>query len=540
MGSSYGGPSSSRRWHGRRSFDGLLSCIFVGALLLLIASVVCVVAMPSSSTASLNASIREIGAKAIARPQDGMVQVIQTAENTGERWANNGYITFLNDSSPGNSYSVISVDTTQTFQAIEGFGAAFTDSVAYVFWKLDEKTQQQILDSFFGPAGLNYTLCRLTINSCDFSVGSYSYDDTPNDYNLTAFSIAHDQEQIIPLIKLAQNATGNYLRFFSTPWSPPAWMKSNNAMRNSKMPGLIQDPLIFESWALYFSKYISAYEAEGVDIWGITIQNEPHVADQFPFIGDYECCGFNSTNEKEFLKNYLGPRLRADHPGVKIMIHDDQKEMLVDFVTDIMSDPEAAQYVWGAAYHWYGDFLKNYQYLAQLHDMYPNLPTLATEATLEAYWKQTDKWLQGQYYAIDIIGDLNNWAMGWIDWNFLLDVDGGPQHSLGPCDAPIRANYDTQELYYGDQYWHFGHFSRYLPQGSLRVLSQLQNATIAPPPEPLQFTSFVSSVDDSVVVIVLNLNNIDLTYELFDVKGGRVAEITIPANGIQTLIYPNA
>jgi glucosylceramidase len=194
------------------------------------------------------------------------------------------------------------------------------------------------------------------------------------------------------------------IRFVASPWSAPAWMKNNHDMRNSDMPGLIQDDRVFQAWAMYLSKYISAMKAQGIPIYGLTVQNEPHVAKQF--LVTYECMGFNATHERNFLRDYLGPRMRADHPEVQLFVHDDQKPEIVDYVSTILDDPQAAPFVDGVAYHWYGGFLKNYDFLAQLHNKYPHVPMLATEATLEAHWKQTDPYKQGQYYAIDIIGDL--------------------------------------------------------------------------------------------------------------------------------------
>jgi glucosylceramidase len=360
--------------------------------------------------------------------------ITQTAKNTADRLTPKGSVPF--QSSPFAGVATIVVDQKTKFQTIEGWGAAFTDSTAYVFSGLPSELQEQVVEAYFGPTtGHAYTLGRLTMGSCDFTHdGSYSYNDEANDFNLTHFTIEHDKQLIIPLVKRAMAKRGPELRFFASPWSAPAWMKRNHNMRNSERPGLIQEPDIFRAWALYFHKYIAALEAEGVALWGITVQNEPHVSGQF--LVTYECMGFNGTDEGKFLADYLGPLMRQKHPNVKIMVHDDQKELLPQFLHDLFAVPNAAQYVDGIAFHWYGDFLKNYQYLNQTWATY-KIPMLATEATLEAGWKQTDKWAQGAYYATDIIGDLNNYAVGWVDWNFLLEWEGGPQHALGPCDAPI-------------------------------------------------------------------------------------------------------
>jgi glucosylceramidase len=216
------------------------------------------------------------------------------------------------------------------------------------------------------------------------------------------------------------------LQFLSTSWSPPGWMKrgwltKKGFMRNSAKPGMLNSPDVFASYALYFSKYLSAYKKAGVNVSMMTIQNEPDSADhQFPVA--YPCNNFNGTGEGDFLRQYLGPQIRRDHPAVAILVHDGQKfhdVPILDRVEAIVAAAGGLQFVDGVAFHWYGNNLDNYQYLAALHAKYPQLPLLATEATLEAPGSQhigTTPWKQGMMYAVDIIGDLNNGAEGWIEW----------------------------------------------------------------------------------------------------------------------------
>jgi glucosylceramidase len=333
-------------------------------------------------------------------------------------------------------------------------------------------------------------------------------------------------------------------------------------MANSLMPGLLQEEEAFSAWALYMSKYVTEYVDAGVPIKYITVQNEPHVAKQFAVT--YEACGFNATHETDFLRDYLGPQIRKDHPDVKIFIHDDQKnDKMVTMVNTAMGDPEAAKYVDGVAFHWYDDFLHNYDILDEVHEAYPDLPLLGTEATLmrpETQWTRHagGYWYQGQTYAIDIINDLNHNAEGWIDWNMLLDRFGGPssQHlggtltekdllDLGNCDAPIRLNitgyprFDEQSgdgsLIYGAAYWHFGHFSRFIPPGSIRVgssssfgdNSKLQYVAFAAPDEKEPDTQ-------TLVTVVLNANDNEAQYTL-NIPNYGVATLTMPKQSIQTI-----
>jgi glucosylceramidase len=461
-------------------------------------------------------------------------------------------------------------------QEIIGFGGAFTDSTAYNFMQLPDDKQEEFLQAYFGKNGHQYTLCRLTIGSSDFSVSHYNYANTTNDYELNSFSIEHDLQYIIPMIQRAQKVAadaGNTLRFLSSPWSPPAWMKRNMRMMNSFMPGLLQEEQIFKSWALYFSKYISEYAKHGINIEYITVQNEPHVSKQFAVT--YECCGFEPQHEQDFVKNYLGPQIKNDHPNVKIFIHDDQKDdRMLDMVDTILADPDTAKYVDGIAFHWYENWGLNYDILKQVHESYPDYPLLATEATNPRPLEENlgnRVWLYGQKYATDILRDMNHYTTGWIDWNMLLDFTGGPsnQHlgeklnDLGNCDAPIRANFTSYPYYpldeargdfsliYQPSYYFYGHFTRYVTIGSVGV-NMVQTPEPTPPKEKTGISTSLESVafirktttstsssenNEELVVIITNFVDYESTYTL-NVKDVGTAEIKIPPQSAHTLIVP--
>lgn len=222
-----------------------------------------------------------------------------------------------------------------TYQSVLGFGGAFTDSASNVFSKLNSTLQSQVLDMYFSEDGLHYNMARLPIGSCDFSLENYNYASTSGDTNLTQFSIDHDKSHIIPFIQRANDTirkwSGDSLNIVASPWSPPNWLKENNSpycphgcgrcvlIGNSK-----------ETWALYFSKFISAYNAEYINIWGITIQNEPEYCP-----GDYEAMHFSPKTQRYFLKDHLGPRLSNDHPNVNILIYDHNEDDVVEWAQTI-------------------------------------------------------------------------------------------------------------------------------------------------------------------------------------------------------------
>ena len=448
-----------------------------------------------------------------------------------------------------------------TYQSILGFGGAFTDSASYVFSKLNSTLQAQVLDMYFSESGLKYNMARLPIGSCDFSLENYNYDDVSGDTGLTHFSIDHDKQRIIPLIKSAlavrQKWTNDTLNILGSPWSPPAWMKDNN---NPYCPQSCSNcQLIYNdqpTWALYFSKFVSAYAAEGINIWGITIQNEPEYCPP-----TYEGMNWTPETERDFLKNHLGPQLHKDHPDLNILIYDHNKDHVVEWAQTIYSDATAAQYAWGTAVHWYsGDDFPN---LNTTHFLYPDKPILATEATES---RETDPrnpvWGKGEHYAHDIMGDMNNWVVGFIDWNLILDMLGGPNHK-GPdecegsdlcgSDSMMLADATNQVVYPQVFYYYVGQIrcgrtclmcwfcsycmcaiflsSKFVPRGSLRVFNAVLGSS-------LEATAFLTP-EKQVVVVVMNTGDQPITFKLLDNFNGskQAVKVTALAHSIQTYLY---
>ena len=350
-------------------------------------------------------------------------------------------------------------------QTIIGFGGAFTESASYVFSTLNATLQSQVLDMYFSENGLRYNMARLPIGSCDFSLSNYNYDNVSGDAELTHFTIDHDKELIIPFIlqaiKTRKMWTSDSLNIVASPWSPPGWMKKND-VAYCPLDCLLCDlkDEYKAAWSLYFSKFLTTYAAEGINIWGITVQNEPGAC---PLL--YEGMHFTPETERDYIKQYLGPQISKDHPNVSILIYDHNKDHVVEWAKTIYSDPDAAKYVWGTAVHWYsGDQFNN---LNTTHHLFPNKPILATEATVAREKNpKAPLWSHGEHYAHDIIGDMNNWVVGFIDWNLLLDMLGGPDHA-GPdkceglikcgSDAMLLADADNQVVFPQVFYYYVGH-----------------------------------------------------------------------------------
>ena len=262
---------------------------------------------------------------------------------------------------PDETYPTIFVDVDKTFQTIEGFGGAFTDASADNFAKLSPEAQESFLKACFDPTeGSGYTLCRTTIHSCDYAAEMYTYDDVVGDTALEHFSIEPDRRARIPYIKRALRTAEGDLRLYASPWSPPAWMKTNGDM----LYGGKLRPEYAQTWADYFVRYVRAYEAEGIPIWGLTVQNEALA------VQVWESCVFTAAEERDFVRDYLGPTLRKEgFSDVKLMFWDHNRGLMYQRAEVMYDDPEAAQYVWGLAFHWYTG--NHHDNVRMVHDAFP-------------------------------------------------------------------------------------------------------------------------------------------------------------------------
>ena len=466
-----------------------------------------------------------------------------TAENTSDRLTPQTPLQFTttsigNDEQNSSNKTTLTINQTQSFQTIEGFGGAFTDSAAHVFSTMPTSVQDELIEMYFGSSGLQYSMGRLTIGSCDCSLSYYNYDDTTNDVNLTHFNISHDEEKIIPFIQRALKAANKSIKLVASPWSAPAWMKKNNHMNCDLGPWtcvLKDSGAIKQAWAEYFSKYITAYKAHNVDIWGITIQNEPEA-----MTGNivYEGMHYTPGTEKAFLVDHLGPVMKAQHPDVNILIYDHNKDHIVTWAKTILGDKASAQYVWGTAFHWYtGPYFEN---LAQTHDLFPEFKLLSTESTVAKQTPGTyDKpeWRKGEHYGREIIGDLNNWSVGFIDWNLLLDKYGAPSHADptgGLCEKLIKCGSDSMVIYQNGKlypqifYYYMGHVSKFIPPGSIRIGSSSSNAGIS--------ATAMRTPEGKVVVVAMNPWDGPLALTLRDSTLGH-ATATLPPHSIATFEY---
>jgi glucosylceramidase len=458
----------------------------------------------------------------IADLQAREITVYTTADKTDYRLSPTEKLTFKPMGQPLETQLCVFVDPTKRAQTILGIGGALTDASAEVLAKLSAVKQRELIDAYFDrDKGIGYTLGRTNIHSCDFSSASYTYVDE-GDKSLASFSVAHDKQFRIPFIKQALGAAGGQLTLFASPWSPPAFMKTNNDM----LHGGKLKPEFRQAWANYITKFIRAYGREGIPIWGVTVQNEPMATQT------WESCIYTAEDERDFIKHFLGPTMRrAGLADKKIIAWDHNRDLIYQRVSTILADPEAAQYVWGIGFHWYEPWSGGtmmFDNVRLVRESFPNKNLLFTEGTVDTF-KPEDihNWRLGEYYGRSMINDFNDGAVGWTDWNVLLDEQGGPNHVGNFCFAPVHADTKTGELIYTNSYHYIGHFSKFVRPGARRIVS-------SPSRSALLSTAFLNS-DGRAAVVVMNPADKDVVYYLW--LAGNAAEVKSPPHSIQTLVF---
>jgi glucosylceramidase len=422
----------------------------------------------------------------------------------------------LGGSVDGQDLPLIQVQTGSSFQTIEGFGGAFTESAALNWLGLGPARREEVLRAYFDRKdGHGYSLCRVPMGSCDFALGNYAHAETPEDFDLASFSIARDRQALIPFIQAAQQVAGEPIKLLASPWSPPAWMKTNAQMNQG---GRLK-PECRRAWARCYVRFIEAYATEGIPIWGVSVQNEPMAAQR------WDSCLYTAEEERDFVRDYLGPELEAAGLGhVEIIIWDHNRDLMVERARVVYADREAARFVWGTGFHWYGD--DHFDHVQQVHDAWPEKHLLFTEGCQEG-GPHAGSWDLGERYAHAMINDLNRWTEGWIDWNLVLDDRGGPNHVGNYCSAPILIDASREALLRQSSYYYIGHFTRFVKVGARRTQC---TASV----EELEATAFVHP-DGSVAVVVLNRSELSKPFRL-TIDDDQAATTRLPPRSIATYL----
>jgi len=520
-------------------------------------------------------------------------EILLTSE-AGEKLARQANVDFQQGTAQGN---VIVIEPENIKQTIDGIGSSFTESSAFVLAHLDRQKRMEVMRQIYSESGANFSLARTHIASCDFTVeGKYAYVNE-NDSKLDSFSIREDVKgfdkkkypniqdekyDILPMIQQAltikKRQADNRLRIVASAWTAPPWMKdiddwyiSGAPENNWQGTGGALKPEYVSVYADYLIKYLDAYKKEGVDIWGITPVNEPHGNN-----GQWESMHFSPESQNEFVKNFLGPKLKeSGYADVKLLIYDQNRDGLQHWTDVIFADSETAPYVYGAAVHWYESTYKVFeQVFNAVHQKFPDFAIVHTEGCIDdlgkdppngvtdpvrfkeedwfdndefwwndnatdwAYsvtWEGTNAEDHPIYtpvhrYARNIIVSLDNWVTGWIDWNVVLDKNGGPNHVGNFCGAPIMIDTEQQKVYYTPIFYILSQFSRTIRPGDRAV--QTRQITTNLGDDDLHACATLNS-DNLLSVQFLNTTKKDIECNLQ--IGGQFAEIIVPANSVQTV-----
>lgn len=520
---------------------------------------------------------------------------IYVTSESGDKMAVKENVRFVRGTPEG---TVIRIEPGVIKQTMDGIGSSFTESSAFVLAHLAPADRKEVMKKLFSEEGANFSLTRTHIGACDFSVkGRYSYLDKVGDTRLESFSVAPDREgfsiseypgikdegyDLLPMIKEAieikNQQKDNELRIVASAWTAPSWMKDieewhipGSAENNYQGTGGSLKAEYEETYADYLIKYLDVYRSEGVQIWGITPVNEPHGNN-----GQWESMNFTPQSQNEFIKKFLGPKLKSgDNSNVNLLIYDQNRDGLQAWTDLILTDSVTAGFVYGTAVHWYESTFKVYEDIFEaVNAKFPDHKIIHTEGCIddlgkpapqgitdpEKYtekdwfdndsfwwnenatdWAYTATWAgvtaedhpiytPVHRYARNIIVSIDHWLAGWIDWNAVLDHNGGPNHVGNYCGAPVMINTETGHVYYTPVYYVLAQFSKTIRPGDRAVQTHLAAEGLAN--DDLHACATVNS-ENVLSVQLLNTTKKDISFKL-QIED-QYADITIAANSVQTV-----
>lgn len=418
---------------------------------------------------------------------------------------------------PENNTAEVALDLypDQKFQTITGIGGSFTESTCYLLNKLSEANRTKILEAYFSEEGAHYSLTRTHIASCDFSLSNYTYAPVKNDMKLDYFTVHHDTNDIIPIIKQAQKISKNSFNIIASPWTAPPWMKDNNNYVGGKL--LPEYNAVF---AHYFTKYLEAYKAHGIDIWAVTVINEPHGNGN-----NWESTIFSPKEMTDFVEFHLGPTLEnTGWAHIKILGYDQNRAGIKEWVDEMYRNETSSKYYAGTAVHWYES---TYDYFGEAldygHNKRRDKHLIQTEGCIDSeiphwkeddwYWQkeatdwgwdwasEADKHLHPKYapvhrYVTDMIGCFNHGVDGWVDWNMVLDKQGGPNWFENWCVAPVIVDPKEDEVYFTPLFYAMKHFSKYIRPKAQRIAWKMDDTDLV--------CTAVENDNGTIVVVVFN------------------------------------
>jgi glucosylceramidase len=404
----------------------------------------------------------------------------------------------------------VTLDPAKRFQDVLGFGAAFTDAACYTFNRLEPAAREGLFHELFHPSEMGLNVCRTCIGSSDYSTEVFSYDEGEPDPEMKRFSIAHDQAYVLPMLREARKVNPQ-LFLFSSPWSPPGWMKAGGSM----LGGSMRQPN-YAAYAQYFLKFLQSYAAEGVPIQAVTVQNEVDTDQD----ARMPACLWPQEYEIAFVKKHLGPVLEKSGITTQIWILDHNYNLWGRAV-DELEDPDLRKFCNSVAFHGY---VGTPEMMSRVREAFPQVLLYWTEGgpdyTAPDYASDWVQW--GRTYT----QVLRNWCRGITGWNLALDEKGRP--NIGPftCGGLVTVDSRTKEITRSGQYWAFAHFSRNVQRGARRFESA---GTVA----GVEHVGFENPDGRKVLILTNSSDAKSVTLKL----ANRSANISLPANSISTLSW---
>ncbi|XP_063833387.1 lysosomal acid glucosylceramidase-like [Ostrinia nubilalis] len=424
---------------------------------------------------------------------------VYTSSNAGLRFFKTSGV--LSQYGPRKPYctTVLDLDLSTRHQTVEGFGGAVTDSAGMTWANISNpQLKEYLIRSYFGNTGIEYNMLRLPIAATDFSPRLYSYSDEPeNQTTLTNFSLApEDYEYKIPMIKAAMKVATDELHIVGSAWGSPLWMKTKPNFTGTEQ---IKEEY-YGAFAEYHYKFIEHYAAQGIDIWGLTTVNEP--LSGLMSLGNNNRVTWTAQGLGTWIAEHLGPMIRnSPFKDVKILTGDDQRMCVPLWFNLVVSEtPAALDYIDGVAVHFYFDDFTPPEMLTEPLKNYPGKFVLYTESSFgvdETPHVYFGSWDRAQQYARNIIEDLNYNVIGWIDWNLCLNPQGGPSWLPTALDAAIIIFAENNEFIKQPMFYALGHFSKFLPRGSIRV----EKVQHSPCKEKVDSVTFVTPRGTVVTVL---------------------------------------
>lgn len=441
----------------------------------------------------------------------------------------------------------LTVDTATTYQTVDGFGGAITDSAAINIHRLEPDVRDVLMRALFAPEGNAYNMLRVPMGGTDDSIRKYTYADSPGDLELERFKLADEDIQYkIPVLLNASRLSGGETRVIASAWTAPPWMKTTDQY----VGGSLRREM-YQAWADYHLRFLSEYAQRGVAVWALTSGNEPINAFFTPLLIRFNSMGWTPLQQRRWIGRHLGPALRrSPFNATKLLALDDQRMLLPWWLDIVFRDPVVRDLVDGVAVHWYWDIVDPRLGLEATHQHFPEKFLISTEASsADKPWDvakvQLGSWARGEKYMTDILKDMNAWVTGWMEWSLVLDTQGGPSWSRNYVDVGVMVDPARQEVLLQPTYYAMAHFSRFVPRGSRRVRLQVERADLSGEAQPdeqglsgradVDATAFVTP-DDTVVLVLHNAGDSDASVSVRDPRVG-VTSVVLTARSFSTLLY---